>query len=110
MAVIRDLVREIGDLRFQRRATISFLPGRWRIVEGLMFLKPFPNFKREIQPWKTGIGVLEKLHYALALLVVVKPTLLGHAFGQHLFAGMPKRRMTQVMGEGNRLRQIFVEP
>ena len=38
-----------------------------------------------------------------------EPSMSPHAFGQHLFAGMSERRMTQVVSQGDGLRQIFIE-
>ena len=109
VAVICDLVREIRDLRFQRRASIFFLSRSRRIVKRLVLLQSLPHFEGQIQPGKIRIGIFEQLHHAQALLVVLEPAVLAHAFRQHLLAGMPERRMPQVVRQRDRFGQILVE-
>src|SRR4051794_38837060 len=76
VAVVSDLIREVGDLRLEQRWT------------GLL---PFPQslqpLQRQVQPRKRGIYRLEQLHPPQALPVVLKTAVLPHAFGEHLFPG-----------------------
>ena len=40
---------------------------------------------------------------------MLEAAVLAHAFGQHLFARMTKRRMPEIMGQRDRFRQILVQ-
>src|SRR5262249_38512606 len=44
------------------------------------------------------------------MLVVLKAAMILHAFVQGLFAGMAERRMTQIVGQGDRLGQVLIQP
>ena len=41
---------------------------------------------------------------------MIEPAVVAHAFGQHLLAGMSKRRMAEIVRKRDRFRQIFVQP
>src|SRR5258708_28338235 len=41
---------------------------------------------------------------------MIEPTVVPHAFGQHLLAGMPTRRMAEIVSERDCFRQILVQP
>ena len=41
---------------------------------------------------------------------MIEPAVVAHAFGQHLLAGMSKRRMAQIVRKRDCFRQIFVQP
>ena len=108
VTVIRDLVRQVRDLRFERRAFVSVLARHRRIVKLVVLPQSFAHFEGEVQSRKSRIRVLEQFHHALALFVVIEPTVLAHAFVEHFFAGMPKRRMPEVVRQRDRLGQIFI--
>ena len=48
MAVISNLVRQIRDLRFERRTFVFFLARRRRIVKRLVLLQSFADFERKV--------------------------------------------------------------
>ena len=108
VTVISDFIREIGDLRFERRAFVFRLARDRRIVELVVLSQSFPHFERQVQSRKRRIRRLEQLDNALALFVVIEPAVIAHAFVEHLFAGMPERRMPEVMRQRDRLGQIFI--
>ena len=41
---------------------------------------------------------------------MIEPAVIAHAFGQHLLAGMSKRRMAQIVRKRDCFRQILVQP
>src|SRR5881275_276467 len=40
---------------------------------------------------------------------MLEAAVFAHAFGQHFFAGMPERRMPQVVRKRDGLRQVFIK-
>ena len=104
MTVIRDLIREIRDLRLQRwtkvflqrgagfqlRGLVSqvrTLPHLLRhFIRRLVFSQTFPHFKCQIEARKTWIRIFEQLHHPQTLAVVIEPTVITHTFRQHLFS------------------------
>src|SRR5438876_1711560 len=78
-------------------------------IRRLVFSQTFPYFKREVQTRKIWIRIFEQLDHAQTLAVVIEPTVSAHTFGQHLFSGVAKRRMAQVVGERNCFREVFVQ-
>ncbi len=40
---------------------------------------------------------------------MVEPAVIPHALGQHFFAGMSKRRMTKIVRQSDRFRQVFIQ-
>src|SRR6478672_4420043 len=40
---------------------------------------------------------------------MLEAAMLAHAFGQHFFAGMPERRMPEVVGKGDGFGQVFIK-
>ena len=73
-----------------------------------MLLQAFADFERQIQTREIRIRRFQQLDHAQALPVMVEATVFSHAFREHLFAGMPERRMPEIMRERNRLGQILV--
>src|ERR1051325_5250932 len=99
MAVICNLVGKIGDLRFQR----------WKPALTIVLLQTLANFKGQIQSRKIRIRVLQQLNDPQTLAIVLKPAVIAHALGENFFARMPEWRVTQIMGQGDRFRQILVK-
>ena len=63
----------------------------------------------QVQAVMLGVAVLEPGDDADRLHVVVEAAELGHLVVQHALAGMPERRMAEVVRQRHRLRQILVE-
>ena len=60
----------------------------------------FANLKGKIQPGKIEIALLELFHDAERVQIVIEMAAAGeHQLIQFFFAGMAKRRMTDVMDE-----------
>ena len=55
-----------------------------------------------------GVAPLQPGDYAISLLLVIVAAVPLHEFIQRFFASMAERRMSQVMGQADRFRQIFI--
>jgi len=49
VTVISDLVRQVRDLRFERRAFVSVLARHWRIVKLVVLPQSLAHFKSQVQ-------------------------------------------------------------
>ena len=85
------------------------LSWRGRIIQGLVLSQTFTHLERQVQASKIRIRVFEELHNTQALSIMFESSMLLHTFRQHFFAGMSERRMPEIMGESDRLCQIFVQ-
>ncbi len=74
-----------------------------------MFDQTFESFPSQIEPVEARVPALQRRHHAQSLRVVVKAAEGGKTFVERPLAGMSKRRMTEVMGESQRLSQVLVE-
>jgi hypothetical protein len=108
VAVVGNLIRQVRDLRLERWALVFVLSWDRRIVKRLVLLQSLPDLECQIQAGKGGIRRLEQFDDALALPVVVEAAVPAHAFGEHLFARMSKRRMSQIVRQRDRLSQVLI--
>src|SRR5712692_672158 len=70
----------------------------------------FTHLKREIETGKIEIALLEMLDDSQSVEIVIERATVGtHQFVQLALPGMPKRRMADVMDEGESFREIGVE-
>ena len=67
------------------------------------------GFKAQVQTIKARVSLLELVHHAQALQVVLKAAVRRHAFIECVLAGMAERRVSQVMRQRHGLDQIFVQ-
>src|SRR6266700_5299175 len=79
------------------------------LIKGSMFSQTLQYFEREVQTRRIWIRIFEQLDHAQTLAVVIEPTVSAHTFGEHLFSGVAKRRMAQIVGERNCFRQVLVQ-
>src|ERR1044071_1853430 len=117
MAVIGNLVCQVCYLRLQRWATIALQSSRClrsrhlcHVIKCSVFPQTLAHFKCQVQTWKTRIRVFEELDYSHTLAVVIEAAMVAHAFSQHLFARMSERRVSQIVREGDRFGEIFIQP
>ena len=120
MRVVGDGIGQIAKLRFQTGLgaiqepcghTARFLRFyQERIASGAVFQNAFTRFEGEVQAIKVWITFFQLIHHTQALQVVFKPTKGLHAFIQGVLACMAKWRVAQVVRQGHRLDQIFVQP
>ncbi|SVB14666.1 uncharacterized protein METZ01_LOCUS167520, partial [marine metagenome] len=87
MAVVCDLVSEIGDLRLERAGLgiKSFAFARV-IIRGKVLYKPFTSFPGEIEAIVAGIFLFELLYNTQALAVMLKAAVVGHQFVERMLA------------------------
>ncbi len=119
MGVVGDLIGQIGQLGFQTRplakqetlAHAARLTGLQlpRMLGGAVFQNPFPGFKAQVQPAVVGVTLFERIDHAQALHIVLKAAKVLHAVIEHILARMAKRRVAEVMGQADRLGQVFVD-
>jgi hypothetical protein len=111
---IRNLVGEIDQLCLERRPLVQEIFGEFRMVFDVvitrMFDDAFTYAKRQVEPAMCGVTLLEVLDDAQRVEVVVEATpVAGKAAVQRALPGVPKGRMTYIVNQRKRLRQIFVQ-
>ena len=62
-----------------------------------------------IQAVEGGVALFQFVHHTQALQVVLKAAERRHAGIECILPGVAKRRVAQVMGQGHRLDQVFVQ-
>ncbi len=112
---IGDLVRQVDNLRLQRRPQPQQVPGKLRELLGAIVARvlddSFAHAQRQVQPAMRRVALLEVLHDAQRVQVVVEaqPVPL-QAFIQRAFPGVPERRVADVVDQRQRLCQVLVQP
>ena len=99
--VVGDRVGGIDHLRFEERCgsrAVFFSRGLG-----------FEHLAGEIQPGKVWVTGFEKLHNPQRLGVVVEAPCTREQIVERVFAGMPERRVADVVPERQRLDEILVE-
>ena len=112
--VVGDLVHEIDQLRFERRALVEQILGELRKfrrgVIARMFDDAFAHFEGEIQAGKIEIALLELLDDAQRVQIVIEAlAVLAHALVELLFAGVAEGRMADVVDQRQRLGKIRIQ-
>ena len=74
-----------------------------------MFPQALAHFECQVQTRKIRIGIFKELDHSHALTVVIEAAVVAHAFSQHLFARMSKGRVSQIVRERDRFREIFIQ-
>src|SRR4051812_16904159 len=71
----------------------------------------FAHFKREIESWKARVALLEMLHDAQGVQIVIEAIAeTAHLPVEFFFAGMREWRMSYVVGQRQRLGQLLIKP
>src|SRR3954447_3329885 len=70
----------------------------------------FACFETKVQPVECTVMLLQDIHYPQRLQVVFESPVLPHAIVQCVLTGVAKRRVPQVMCQGDGLDQIFIQP
>ena len=102
VVVVGDLVGEVGDLRLK--------PGCWRLRKRSpsspssralrdrgMLEDALPAFEREVEPAELRVALLQLIHHAQGLQVVLESAVFAHALVERILAGMAEGRMAEVM-------------
>ncbi len=114
MVVIRNFIGKIGKLGLQRgplinKKALAHISQFLRIFSRAMLKYALACFKTQIQPIKGAVTLLQHIHHPQGLQIMFKAAILLHAIVQRVLPRMAKWRMAQIMGEGNRFDQIFVQ-
>ena len=112
VTVIGDLVREIRDLRFERWATILCKisrSGRFQSDEMLRVSADPRALRMSDSNPKNSDRIFQEFDHSHTLTVMIEAAVVAHAFSQHLFARMSKRRVSQIVRKRDRFRQIFIK-
>ena len=75
-----------------------------------MFDHPFAHFVGDIQPRMFGVALLQLGEDAVGLPLMVIAAKVFHQIIQRRLAHMAKGRMTEIMGQTDRLGQILIAP
>ena len=67
------------------------------------------RFKTEVEPVIQRVALLQMVHHAQALQVVLKPAMRRHAFVERILPGVAKRGVAEVVCQRYRLHQIFIQ-
>jgi flagellar motor switch protein FliG len=71
-------------------------------------MESLEHFPREVEPGKARPFALNEADDSEALLIVLKAAVSSHAFVERILSGMSKRRVSQVVREGNAFREILI--
>ena len=69
----------------------------------------FERIPSQVEAVEIGVAALEPRHHAERLGVVVEAAVAGQAAVERALAGVPERRVAEIVGERRGLRQILVE-
>ena len=109
VAVIGDAVGDIGDLAFERTVVLVEGVVRGMIVSARMLGKSEACFVGQVQAEEGGVRVFEQIDNAERLAVVLESADLGSEAVEGLFAGVAEGRVSQIVGQADRLGQALVE-
>ena len=112
---VRNLVRQVDDLRLQRRPLPQKILRKLRMllraVIARMLDDPLAHAQRQVQPAMRRIALLKVLDDAQRMQVVVEAQPMPlQALIQRALARVAKRRMPDVVHQRQRLRQVLVQP
>ena len=108
VAVVGDLVGEVGDLGFEGG-------GRGgggacgMIVGGGMLGKAFADLEGEVQAGERGVFLLEALDDAEALAVVLEPAVVAHELVEGVLTLVAVGGVAEVMSEGDGFGEVLVD-
>ena len=111
---VGDLVGEVDDLRLQRRPLAEKIFGQLRMLRRAVVARvlddAFARAQRQVQPAVARVALLEALDDAQRMQVVVEAQAVTlQAVVQRALAGVPERRMPDVVHQRQRLGQIDIQ-
>src|SRR5260370_24682437 len=100
MREVRDLVRQIDDLRFEAwiGARVELLGG-WAMLKMRMLDDSLAHLEAQIESAKIRVADFDPIDRAQALRVVIEASVRRHQVVQHFFAGVAEWGMSQVVRE-----------
>jgi hypothetical protein len=119
VVVVGDVIGQRRHLRLRARVGVQFQVmrvaiGRQRPGDRLghrpvVLGDPFQRLPRQVQPVELRVVPFQMRHDADRLRVVVEPAIGRHRRRQRILAGVPERRMPEIMRQRHRLRQVLVQ-
>ncbi len=111
---VGDLIGEVDDLGFERRALVEEVWSEFRVVSDPIVARvlddSFPRAKCQIEAAMTCIPLLEAFHNPECVQVVIEAkTVRLQATVQSAFASVPKGRMADIVNQGECLHEIDVQ-
>ena len=76
----------------------------------VVFHQPRQGRLGEVEPVEGGVAALEFGHDPQGVAIVVEAAMLGHAGVERVLAGMPERRVAEIVAERDRFGEVVVEP
>ena len=106
VVVVGDLVGEIGELGFEAGLLaldepLAHIAQRAGIGQRAMLQDAFAALEGQVQAGELGVALLEFIHHAQRLQVVLEAAVFAHAFVQRILPGMAERRMAEVVREAD---------
>ena len=113
-AIVGHRIGRVDQLRFEQRPLVEQELGQFgilrRVVGSRMLHDALAHLERQVQPTKTRVAVLEVVHDAQRMQVVVERiAVAAHLAVEHFLAGVAERRVTEVVAQSQRLDQVFVQ-
>jgi hypothetical protein len=106
---VRDLVGLVRDLRLEGRLGAP-LGNRNRVLPVAAVLQdPFAGLEGEVQPAKGEVAIFEPVDDSQRLPVVIEAPVVGHQLVEHMLAGVAEGRVTEIVGEHDRLGEVLVQ-
>ncbi|MGY2936177.1 hypothetical protein ACVWZ6_005779 [Bradyrhizobium sp. GM6.1] len=132
VGIIGDVVRDRGDLCLQRgetpqfeiidldvvgdadgNAALAITPGRRTAAIGqraVVLDDALQRFPGQVEPVEFGIALFQGRNDAERLGVVIEAAKILQAGVQRPLAGVPERRMAEIVGERQGFREVLVQP
>jgi len=109
-AGVGDLIGQVHELALQRGglARVELLADR-RVVRRVVLGQALADNAGQVQPAELRVGVLQVVHDAERLAVVLESAVVGHQLVQRRLARVPERRVPQIVRQRNRLQEVLVE-
>ncbi len=112
--VVGDLIHPINELGFKRREEFEKVFGELRKFAGPVVARVLDNalahFKGQIKSGKIEITLLEALHNAQRVKIVIeRAAMRAHQLIEFVLTGMPERRVADVVNQREGFREIRVE-
>ena len=109
VGAVGDLVRQVGDLGFERRRTEAGEFVRNRAGIRGMGEDAVAGFAGQVQAGEVRVGAFEFGDDPVGLQVVLETPAVLHQVGERVFAGVAEGGMPQVVGESDRFGEVFVQ-
>ena len=111
---VGDLVGEVDDLGFERRLAVEQVLGELGMGGGAVVPRvlddAFAHGEREVQAAMAGVALLEALHDAQGVQIVVKAEAVGlQAAVERALAGVAEGRVADVMHQSEGFGEVFIE-